>query len=316
MAVTLIWIYHIACACSLHLADATVQSEYKSGPLLSINISTYRRSTLLIMAQSTSTVVNNVTAPMMLHGRVAIVTGGAGGIGSAVSKHLASLGARVAVAYIGDPAPAQELVSGINADHAGEQCAIAVEANVSDAAQVVALFDAAAAAFGGELHILVTLAAVLDFSYPPLAETSEATYDAMFGNNTRGTFLCCREAARRLVRDGRGRIVTFSSSGVGSLRPGYSVYAASKAAVEVMTKILARELRGTGITVNVVAPGSTGTPMFYNGKTAEEAERYIAEAPLGRLGMPEDIAPLVGFLASDAGHWVNAQVLRCNGGTI
>ncbi|EER94691.1 NADPH-dependent aldehyde reductase-like protein, chloroplastic [Sorghum bicolor] len=264
----------------------------------------------------------DVTAPMMLHGRVAIVTGGAGGIGPAVSKHLASLGARVAVAYIGDPAPALELVSTINknssssAGGGGDQPrAVAVAADVSDAAQVKALFDAAEAAFGGggEVHILVTAAAVLDFSYPALAETSEASYDATFGTNARGTFLCCREAAARLARGGRGRIITFSSSGVGSLRPGY---AASKAAVEVMTRILTRELRGTGITANAVAPGSTGTPMFYNGKTEEEAERYIAEAPLGRLGMPEDIAPLVGFLASDAGHWVNAQVLRCNGGTI
>ncbi|KAF8649209.1 hypothetical protein HU200_013496 [Digitaria exilis] len=272
------------------------------------------------MAESKSLDAADPVASMMLHGRVAIVTGGAGGIGSAVSKHLASLGARVAVAYIGDPSPALELVNDINSTHASESQpqprAIAVQANVSDASQVKALFDAAAAAFGGELHILVTLAAVLDFSYPPLAETSEATYDATFGTNARGTFLCCREAANRLVRDGRGRIVTFSSSGVGSLRPGYTAYAASKAAVEVMTKILARELRGTGITANAVAPGSTASPMFYTGKTKEEAERYIAEAPLGRLGMPEDIAPLVGFLASDAGHWVNAQVLRCNGGTI
>lgn len=265
------------------------------------------------MAESSG---NDVAASLMLHGRVAIVTGGAGGIGSAVSKHLASLGARVAVAYVGDPTPAQKLVTGINSKYDGGPRAIAVKADVSDAAQVRALFDAAAAAFGGELHVLVTTAAVLDYSYPPLAETSEATYDAMFGVNARGTFLCCREAANRLARDGRGRIVTFSSSGVASLRPGYSAYAASKAAVEVMTKILARELRGTGITANTVAPGSTGTPMFYNGKTEEEMDRYIAEAPLGRLGMPEDIAPLVGFLASDAGHWVNAQVLRCNGGTI
>uniref|UniRef100_A0A0E0KJ02 Ketoreductase (KR) domain-containing protein n=1 Tax=Oryza punctata TaxID=4537 RepID=A0A0E0KJ02_ORYPU len=229
-----------------------------------------------------------VMAPLMLHGCVAIVTGGAGGIGSAVSRHLASLGAGVAVAYIGDPAPANELVSGINNDyystaHADEkECcgrarAIAVEADVSDAAQVRALFDAAAAAFGGEIHIL---------------------------------------GANRLARDGRGRIVTFSSSGVGSPRPGYAAYAASMAAVEVMTKILARELRGAGITANAVAPGSTGTPMLYNGKTEEEAARYIAEAPLGRLGMPDDIAPLVGFPASDAGGWINAQVIRCNGGTI
>lgn len=278
------------------------------------------------MAQATNGNDNgnaaSVTAPLMLHGRVAIVTGGAGGIGSAVSKHLAALGARVAVAYLGDPGPAQKLVAGINAaayhgtGTAAPPRAIAVEADVSDAAQVRALFDAAAAAFGGELHVLVTTAAVLDTTYPALADTSEASYDATFGANARGTFLCLREAANRLARDGRGRIVTFSSSGVGSLRPGYAAYAASKAAVETMTRILARELRGTGITANTVAPGSTATPMFYDGKTDEEAARYITEAPLGRLGMPEDIAPLVGFLASDAGGWVNAQVLRCNGGTI
>uniref|UniRef100_A0ACD5XH74 Uncharacterized protein n=1 Tax=Avena sativa TaxID=4498 RepID=A0ACD5XH74_AVESA len=269
------------------------------------------------MAQTNGNAAS-VTAPLMLHGRVAIVTGGAGGIGSAVSKHLASLGASVAVAYLGDPAPAQKLVAAINAAHGADvpPRAIAVETDVSDAAQVRALFDAAAAAFGGELHILVTTAAVLDTTYPALADTSEASYDAMFGANARGTFLCLREAANRLARDGRGRIVTFSSSGVGSLRPGYAAYAASKAAVETMTRILARELRGTGITANAVAPGSTATPMFYDGKTEEEAAWYIAEAPLGRLGMPEDIAPLVGFLASDAGGWVNAQVLHCNGGTI
>ncbi|XP_037417000.1 NADPH-dependent aldehyde reductase-like protein, chloroplastic [Triticum dicoccoides] len=259
----------------------------------------------------------SVTVPLMLHGRVAIVTGGTGGIGSAMSKHLAALGACVAVAYVGDPAPAKDLVSGINAVHDGDTpWAIAVEADMSDAAQVRVLFDAAAAAFGGELHVLVTTAAVLDYSYPALAETSEVTYDAAFGVNARGTFLCLRLAANQLARNGRGCIVTFSLSRVRSLRPGYAAYAASKAAVETMTRILVEELADNFITANAVAPGSTATPMFYNGKTEEEAERHITEAPLGRLGLPEDIAPLVGFLVSDAGGWVNALVLRCNGGTI
>lgn len=206
----------------------------------------------------------NVAPSRPLEGRVAIVTGGAGGIGSAVSSHLASLGAKVVIAYVGDPSPAENIVTAINST-ASSPRAIAVSCDVSKASDVKSLFDTAASTFGPDLHILVTTAAILDYDYPKLAETSEETFDRMFNANTKGTFLCCREAANRLVRDGKGRIVTFSSSGVGSLRPGYAVYAATKGAVEIMTKIMARELRGTGITANVVAPGPTSTPMFYNG---------------------------------------------------
>ncbi|MQM06097.1 hypothetical protein Taro_038918 [Colocasia esculenta] len=268
------------------------------------------------MAASGAAITTVLGAPAPLRDRVAIVTGGNGGIGSAVCRHLASLGARVVVNYVDDPAAADDLVSAINAGYGGATRAVAVEADVSDEGQVRALFDAAARSFGPTLHILVTTAAVMDASYPSLADTTAQCFDRTFAVNARGTFLCCREAARRLVRGGGGRIVTFSSSGVGSLRPGYSAYLATKAAIETMTRILAKELRGTGITANTVAPGPTAAPLLYAGKTEAELATYTAEIPLGRVGQPEDVANVVAFLVSDAGEWINAQVVRANGGNV
>jgi 3-oxoacyl-[acyl-carrier protein] reductase len=173
------------------------------------------------------------------------------------------------------------------------------------------LFDAAEQALGG-LDVLVNNAGIMKLA--PLAEMDVADFDRQIAVNLGGVFHCMREGARRL-RDG-GRIISFSSSVVGLYQPTYSVYAASKAGVEAMTHVLAKELGPRGITVNVVAPGPVATELFLNGKSEALVETITKMIPLGRLGRPADIAGVVSFLAGPDGGWVNGQVLRANGGTV
>ncbi|WPC07100.1 SDR family oxidoreductase [Pseudomonas benzenivorans] len=242
--------------------------------------------------------------------KVAIVTGASRGIGAAIARRLAGDGIRVVVNYSSRPADAEQVVRAIV--RAGGE-AYAVLADVTDPVAVEALFDQAEVRFGA-VDILINNAGIIQPGMVSLADSDDALYQRLFATNTKGTFNTLRLAATRL-REG-GRIVNFSSSAVAMALPGYSLYAASKAAVESLTRIFAKELRGRHICVNAIAPGPTATDLFLSGKSAEMVERLAKQAPLERLGTPQDIANAVAFLVGAQGAWVNGQVLRVNGGLI
>ncbi|MET9175511.1 MULTISPECIES: SDR family oxidoreductase [Streptomyces] len=238
--------------------------------------------------------------------RVAVVTGGSGGIGGAVARRLAADGTAVVVHYAGSAAKAEAVVKSVTA--AGGT-AVALPGDVADPTEMTGLFDAVEERFGS-VDVVVNTAGIMLLA--PLAEMELEAFDRMHRVNVRGTFVVSQLAARRL-RPG-GALINFSTSVTRLQQPGYGGYAATKGAVEAMTLILARELRGRDVTVNAVAPGPTATPLFVEGKSEELIARIAAAAPLERLGTPEDIAETVSFLAGPAGRWINGQVLFSNGG--
>jgi 3-oxoacyl-[acyl-carrier protein] reductase len=240
--------------------------------------------------------------------KVALVTGASRGIGAAIAERLARDGFTVVINYAGNAEAAEALAQKI--EQAGGR-ALTAQADVADPAAVHRMFEAAETAFGG-VDVLVNNAGIMPLAR--IADADDALFDRTVAVNLKGTFNTLREAAKRL-RDG-GRIINFSTSVVGTRFETYGVYTATKAAVEALTGVLAKELRGRSISVNAVAPGPTGTDLFFNGKTPEQIERLSKAAPLERLGTPEDIAGVVAFLAGPEGGWVNGQVLRANGGLV
>ena len=239
-------------------------------------------------------------------GKAAIVTGASRGIGQAIAMRLAGDGYAVAVNYAGDEAAAARVVAAIQAAGGG---AIAVKGDVGDPAAVQALFAQTRDAFG-RVDAVVSNAGMMKNGL--IAEMAIDDFDRMVAVNLRGAFLMMAEASKYL--EGGGRFVALSSSVIAKNMPAYGPYIASKAGVEGLVKVFANELRGRNITVNAVAPGPVGTELFYQGKSEELVAQIVKQAPLERIGQPEDIASAVSFLLGPDGGWVNGQVLRSNGG--
>jgi 3-oxoacyl-[acyl-carrier protein] reductase len=237
-------------------------------------------------------------------GRVAIVTGSSRGIGAATARRLARDGFAVTVNCLTNRDLAAQVVRDIEA--AGGR-AIFRQGDVADPVAVAALFDANDEAFGG-VDVVISNAGIMNTG--PFASMTDEAFDRMVATNLKGGFNVLREAARR-IRDG-GRIVSLSSTSVLAKRAGQGPYAATKAAQEMFSTALSRELAGRRISVNALAPGPTNTQLF---RASPEQRRLVAEAtPHGRLGEPEDIANAIAALCSGDGEWINGQLVFANGG--
>ena len=240
-------------------------------------------------------------------GKTAVVTGGSRGIGRAVCLELAKGGANVVLCYAGNESAAAETVSACEALGAK---ALSVKCDVADSAQVKKLMDEAIKAFG-RIDILVNNAGITRDGL--LMMMKEEDFDAVLSANLKGTFLCMKAVSRTMMKQRYGRIVNLSS--VVGLRgnAGQVNYAASKAGVIGMTKSLAKELASRGVTVNAVAPGFIDTDMTAAMPEAAKTAT-LASIPMQRLGVPEDIAKAVAFLASDDAAYITGQVLAVDGG--
>ncbi len=243
-----------------------------------------------------------------LSGKIAIVTGASRGIGRALALRLGHDGAAVAINYVNNAAGAEEVKAEIKT--AGGD-AIALQADVSKPADIQRLFDQAIEHFG-RFDILVNNAGIRISK--DVADIDEAEYDQLFAINVKGTFFACQQAARRLSEG--GRIINISSAVTRMMLPGYSIYAASKGAIDQITRVLAKELGERKITVNAVAPGPVDTELFRDGKSDEQIQQMAQMAALGRIGQVEDIADAVAFLASDNARWITGQCIHVNGGFV
>lgn len=243
---------------------------------------------------------------MNLEGKTAIVTGASRGIGRRIAEQLAGLGASTVVNYSGSREQANEVVEGIK-KNGGK--AVAVQADISKLQDIERLFAEAIEQYG-RVDILINNAGLMVTK--PIAEVTEDDFDRHFTINVKGTYFSCQQAMKYM--ENNGRIVNFSTSVTNSMFPAYSVYAATKGAVEQITRQLAKEFGVKGITINAVAPGPVKTELFLKGKTEQQIEALSRMNSFNRLGEPQDIADVIELLVSDNAHWITGQIIRVNGG--
>jgi NAD(P)-dependent dehydrogenase (short-subunit alcohol dehydrogenase family) len=248
---------------------------------------------------------DGITRP--LDQKVVLVTGGAKNLGGLISRDLAACGASVAVHYHGSEASSAAEATVAAAADAGAE-AFALQADLTEPAQVRRLFDQTVARFGSVYATVNTAGMAVG---GPLADFSEAEYDAMMGVNAKAAFFVMQEAARR-TEDG-GKILNLLTSLLAAYTPLYSLYAGSKAPVEHFTRALSKELLDRSISVNSIAPGPMDTPFFWNAAQPGEADFVKTQAMRGQLTQPQDIVPWVRFLLTD-GWWLNGQTVLINGG--
>ena len=244
-----------------------------------------------------------------LQGKVAVVTGASKGIGAGIAKALAGAGAAVVVNYASDKNGADAVVAGIKAKGGS---AVAVRGDVSKAAEVTHLFDETRKAFG-KLDVLVNNAGVYKFT--PLQDLDEKDYQRQFGTNVLGPLLVTREALSLFGPEG-GSVINVSSIVSRMGIPGSSVYAGTKGALDTITQVLASELGPRKIRVNALNPGMVESEGAHAaGFIGSDFQKNVeAQAPLGRIGQPEDIAKVAVFLASDEAGWLTGERISASGG--
>lgn len=250
--------------------------------------------------------MNDIQTMNRLQNKVAIVTGASRGIGAEIARTLAHAGARVIVNYVKNQQAADDVCATIR--KAGGEC-FAIKADVADPVAVRQLFDETIVRYG-HVDILINNAGILIFK--EIADIRDDELDQIIDINIKGVFYTLREAAVRL--SDKGRIVNLSSTVTRLILPRYGVYAATKGAVEQLTRTLAREMGERGITVNTVSPGPVDTALFRAGKTEADIKRMASMAALDRIGTVDDIAQIILFLVSEQAGWITGQDIGANGG--